>query len=403
MKTNIEYILKEELLKQEKYSLIFKNEKFFSKSYFPSMIKFRDKEFYQLSLYFRDLLKLKEKSVNFFQTVTLVGPVGCGKSSVAKIFGTEIEKVSKNTLNIKLIYRQINCRRNNSIYLILFDLMKSLVPHFPNRGFSSIELLNMLQILLTNSNSYLILTLDEIDFIFHDRELDLFFQNLSMETSELKFLNERRISLIFITKNKDFLLLIDPNNKFGIINNIIRFSAYSTEELKQILFEKALNGFKEGVLPIQTLDFVSIISQELGDLRIALELLWRSGKNSEKDNSDIIMINHIKNALSSILFINNTNNSVFNEHEKSLLSCFVENKNIFFTSQSVDVKLLKKIFNDKYINDISKLEDLNLFFENAIQKLTSMGILFSDTSNKNRDGNTNYILKISPSLVLQTI
>ena len=344
MKNNIETTLKNELLNKNSAHAIFKNEKYLSKNYFPPVIEFRNGEFHQLAVFFKEIYNMKENFPNVFQTVTIYGPVGCGKSTVAKIFGKELENFGKiNNLPFRIIYQHINCRRNNSIFLILFNLLRNLIPNFPNRGFSSIELINMLHIVLNTSKSYLILALDEIDFIFHDKELDLFFHNIAFEPFENDSILEKRISLIFITRNKDFLLLVDANNKFGINNNLIKFENYSQEELKKILFQKSNESFNEGILPLKTLEFIVEISNELRDLRTSIELLWKAGKNCEFSNSSFIEEDHVKEALKMILFSNISIKLEFNEGETILLKCLYKHSELFKINQPLNLKKLKKL------------------------------------------------------------
>ena len=407
MNNNIETILKNQLIDQKLNSKIFKTEKYLSKNYFPTSIKFREREFRQLGQLFKNLFKITENSINFFQTVTLIGPIGCGKSTVAKIFGQEIEKYAQEIdMKTKIIYRHINCRRNKSIFLILFDLMKGLIPNFPNRGFSSLELINMLHIVLNSSNSYLILTLDEIDFIFHDKELDLFFQNLSMESYENKSFLERRISLLFITRNKDFLLLLDPNNKFGIINNIIKFEKYSNSEIKQILFSKVTDSFNEGVLPFSTLEFITNVSELIGDVRTALEILWKSGKNAEQENSKIVEIVFVKKALKSVLFVELDNNWIFNSNEIDFLNFLKNNNEKISTNNQINMKSTKELFFIQYLTNIPTLEEKESIFLNIIENFEKKKILEKNILSTQESRNISqfeYYLKINPSLLLQII
>lgn len=406
MNNNIESILKLQLSNQEESSKIFKNEMYLSKNFFPTTIEYRDKEFRQLGSFFNGIFNFKGKSLNFFQTVTLIGPIGSGKSTVAKIFGSEIENYSKNNSKVKIIYRHINCRRNNTIFLILFDLLRGLIPNFPNRGFSSLELINMLHIILNSSNSYLILTLDEIDYIFHDKELALFFNNLSLEVQESSFYLERRISLIFITRNKDFLLLIDPNNKFGIVNNLIRFDKYNDAQLKSILYSKSINSFKEGVLPIETLDFIVKISEKLGDLRLALELLWRTGKNAELENSNLIYLNHAKQALNSILFVATDKLISFSETEILLLQCMDDLNDEFQFKNHLNMKKLKALFYIKIEQQKGIKDEKNNLFNRIVEKFVFLKIIEKYDQSKEdseRILENTYYLKIMPNLILQSI
>ena len=407
MKNNIESTLKKQLLDDVLSIGVFKNEKYLSKNYFPTTIDFREREFHQLAIFFKEVYNLKGNSLSFFQTVTLFGPVGSGKSTVAKIFGKEVENFAQqNNLPFKIIYRHINCRRNNSIFLILFNLMRNLIPNFPNRGFSPIELLNMLHILLNSSNNYLVLTLDEIDFIFHDKELDLFFQNLALDDNENASFLQRRISLIFITRNKDFLLLMDPNNKFGIINNLIKFERYSKDELKRILFKKSSDAFNDGVLPLKTLDLVVSIAEEINDLRIVIELLWRAGKICELLKSTSIEENHVKKSLKMILFPSLEGEFDFDENDIILLQTLSQDKENFKINQPLNIKKVKKILLNNQQFMLYNKDNYKDNFDLIVQKLTKLKIFekvlpTKNENEKNRD--PLFYLKMSPDLILKCV
>ena len=407
MKNNIESTLKKQLLDNVLSTSVFKNEKYLSKNYFPTTIDFREKEFHQLAIFFKEVYNLKEKSLSFFQTVTLFGPIGSGKSTVAKIFGKEVENFSQqNNLPFKIIYRHINCRRNNSIFLILFNLMRNLIPNFPNRGFSPIELLNMLHILLNSSNNYLVLTLDEIDFVFNDKELDLFFQNIAMNDFADASFFQRRISLIFITRNKEFLLLMDPNNKFGIINNLIKFESYSKDELKWILFKKSNDAFNDGVLSLKTLDLIVSIAEEIEDLRIGIELLWRAGKNCELLKSISIEENHVKKALKMILFPSLEGELEFDENDLFLLRLLAQDKKIFKINQPLNIKKVKKLLiNDQEFMLYNK-DNTEDKFNLIVEKFTKLRIFEKVLPVKNeneKNPEPSYYLKMSPDLILKCI
>lgn len=298
MENNVSELLNTEFIKKQESICIFKNENIFSKDYIPSSIIFRESQFKQLIQNFKGLYLINESNISYFQTATLIGPVGCGKSNLTNIFCREfIKTLHTKFSSINFLYRHINCRRNRSIFLILFDLLRSLIPNFPSRGFSSSELLNMLQIMLHNSNSYLILALDEIDFLFQDKEIKIFFDNLTYNNNLSSEKETKRISLIFITRNRDFLLLLDPENKFGILTNIIKFENYKKHEIKEILLNRSKLGLNEGTLPLIVLDYISEHTLKLNDIRYSIELLWRTVKISELSKSNYVKLEHLKKAI----------------------------------------------------------------------------------------------------------
>ncbi|MDJ0269637.1 MAG: hypothetical protein NXY59_03635 [Aigarchaeota archaeon] len=55
-----------------------------------------------------------------------------------------------------------------------------------------------------------------------------------------------------------------------------------------------------GVLAEETLEFLADVSAERGDARYAIDLLWRSGKFAEADNSEKITPEHVRRAIASV-------------------------------------------------------------------------------------------------------
>ena len=136
-----------------------------------------------------------------------------GKTSVVKRFGIEFESFAKENYPVlKVKYRHINCRRNRTVYSVLVHLLQSLIPYFPNRGFSPADLLRILESHLRDTNSYLLLALDEIDVLARqDPEFFSFMYSLTRLNDELLVPEDdanQRISLILIS----FLAFRSPSN-----------------------------------------------------------------------------------------------------------------------------------------------------------------------------------------------
>lgn len=293
MNNEIRKLFEFELQESRNNPILFKNEFVFSKNYIPQSVRFRKRQLQDLMIKFRKIYHIKESNFDYFQAVTLVGPIASGKSLVARLFCSNLV----DTLNIKyskmtFIYRHINCRRNKSVFTLLFDLIRSIIPNFPNRGFSSSELLNMLHVLLTNSRIYLFLILDEIDYLFKDKEIKLFFENLTFN-SGLERDEHKKISLIYITRNRNFLLLLDPENKFRIIENIIRFEEYNKHEITEILVQRVASGLKDGIISFDSIEYIAELAFKSVRIRYAIELLWRCVKIAESKKSLKVKKEHI--------------------------------------------------------------------------------------------------------------
>lgn len=310
---------------------IFQNEQVFSSDFVPQNFPNRSQQLKEMIRYFRGFFNDQNSQKNSFysQTILLQGDIGSGKTSVAKRFGLEFETLAKKRypdLNVK--YRHLNCRRNKTVYTLLVHLLQSLIPYFPNRGFSPAELLRLLETHLIETNSYLMLALDEIDMLIHDREFHTLLYSLTRLNDELlvseSSSGQKRISLILITRDKYLLNLLDQSARSSIAKNIINFPKYNSFQIKEILIERIIEGFHPEIINEEPLIIISEIASKLGDARFAIELLWRSGKNAEADKSIRILPNHIRMA----------QNSVYSISEEILNDLSIEHSLFLFTIAS---------------------------------------------------------------------
>lgn len=304
MKKNARSLLEEELTRIRRSDELFTDEGVFSPEYVPDSLPHRKEQVKELSRIFRDLFNPTRKGRVYFQNILCIGDVGTGKTSCAKRFGVELEQITQKLPHINLRYRHLNCRRNRTVFLVLVDLIRSLVPHFPNRGFSSDELLVMLHTLLSRTETTLVLALDEIDYLFRDGEINLLIEGLTQPQPEDEDWRSENIALILITRNKEFMFLLEPSIKSRMAQNVVKFPQYTKDQLFDILTERARHGLNEGVIPSSTLQSISDLAAESGDARFAIELLWRSGKKAFNESSSIILPEHVRIAYTSIRPVN---------------------------------------------------------------------------------------------------
>ncbi|MHA2338781.1 MAG: Cdc6/Cdc18 family protein [Candidatus Hodarchaeales archaeon] len=351
---NTKDIIKNELDSYANSQSIFTDEAILTFDFLPNTLPHRDNQILELTRYFRSVFNQNEKSLFLRQTIILLGPLGTGKTSTAKRFGNDLEKISELKIQLfHLVYRHFNCRTHRSINILLVDILKSILPYYPKRGFSASELIRDLFNTLEKRNLYLVLTLDEIDYLFNDNEISNLLYSFTRTNDNSNKYFSQRISLILITKNKEFLFLLDPSIKSSLAKNIIHFPSYTENEIKDILKERTKISLIEGAVLDQILDSISEIAAEKGgDARLAIELLWRTAKMAESSQKLVIHPNHLRQAITSINPINKQilDDLTFNE----LLSLYslarTCQRNLF--QYKIELPLVKS----QYILECEKLE-----------------------------------------------
>lgn len=279
----------EEILKKP---TIFKDEAKLSIEYIPSILPHREEELTKLASEFRVII---EHPFEANRKVLITGPVGSGKTAIAKKLGEMVEDVAKKE-NLNIHYHHINCRRTRSYSLILKSIILSFYPAIPRRGYSPEELLEILKDILIKEKIYLILTLDELDYII-DKTNILYDLTRLMDN---EFNANQFLSFLIITRNPTFLHSLDDSTRSTLQNTKITLRKYNAPQLFDILLERSKEAFYDGAVSNEILEQIAETSSEYGDARYALELLRVAGGVANRDESKEITPEQVRIAQSDI-------------------------------------------------------------------------------------------------------
>ncbi|MEA1905252.1 MAG: AAA family ATPase, partial [Candidatus Hadarchaeota archaeon] len=257
-------ILEEEMARES----VFKDQSKLSPDYVPQKLVHRDEEFRKLSRLFRPVLENRAS-----QRVLVTGSVGVGKTALTLKFGKQLEPAAKKR-NFRLDYIHINCRKQKTPYMVLRQMIDHYNPRLPPRGFSPEELLGMVIDWLDKHDAYLTLTLDELGFFIQQNSPDLLY-SLTRAAEESGAQN--RLSIIAISRDQNFLRLLDSATQSTFMHNLIKLDKYNARQLDDILKQRVREAFKAGKVEEDTVSLISDIAARWGDARFALELLSHAG------------------------------------------------------------------------------------------------------------------------------
>jgi cell division control protein 6 len=284
-----------DLLEKElsKPSLI-KNPKVLDLKHIPKKLLHREEEQKMLIQFFKPVI---ENPGEYSQRVSVIGAIGTGKTAIALKFG-EMVKVYSTQKNLNLEYIHVNCRRARSAFLTLLEIVRKFNPHIPVRGFSPEEILKMLTEILNRKKLYLIITLDEIDFVIRKDGPDLLYDltRLTDDTIDMK----ERISLITIVRDIAFRTMLDESTLSTLRKNTIFLKPYTEEELHDIVADRVEEGFYEGTVSEEAIDLIADIVSKNGDARYAIELLERAAIHADHRQSMKLLPEHVRHANASI-------------------------------------------------------------------------------------------------------
>ncbi|TET30308.1 MAG: ORC1-type DNA replication protein [Candidatus Heimdallarchaeota archaeon] len=285
----------DELLEKElRKPTLIKNPRVLDLKYIPKKLLHREEEQKMLIQYFKPVI---EKPGDYSQRVSIIGAIGSGKTAIALKFG-EMVKVYSTQKNLNLEYVHVNCRRARSAFLTLLEIVRKFNPHIPVRGFSSEEILNMLTEILNRKRLYLIVTLDEIDFVIRKDGPDLLYDLTRLTDDEIDM--KERVSIITIVRDITFRTMLDESTLSTLRQNTIFLEPYTEDQLRDIIADRVKEAFYEDVVSKEATDLIADIASKNGDARYAIELLERAGMHADHRQSLKVLPEHVRHANASI-------------------------------------------------------------------------------------------------------
>jgi cell division control protein 6 len=293
---------------------IFKSEEPLGLEFIPAKLPHRENQLKFLVELFRSVI---DRPGTTSPKVLITGDIGTGKTVLVTRFGTDMARTAK-TLKLNIRYTHINCREyRGSLFMILKRVLQTFNPSFPQRGFSSEELLQILLDQLEDKNLHIILALDEADMLIKTEGSSLY--NLTRIQEERPG-RPVRLSLLLVVRELRLLETLDKSTQSTLQRNIIRLERYTTPQLETILRERVELSFKNGTVPETLVNFVADQAAPSGDARFAIELLWRAGKYADSEGARELKPDHVRMAQNNIYPVLRTDYAQhLNLHEKLLL------------------------------------------------------------------------------------
>lgn len=261
---------------------LFKNRNVLSPHFVPEVLPFREKEIRKIMVAVAPALA-GERPRNMF----IYGKTGTGKTCTARRVMQEFEQRKSGA---KSIY--VNCRMYNSRYRIIQKIAKEFIPELDKSGFGlAVFYEKLIEFVHSGQSTRLIIILDEVDMV---KDLDELIYTLTRMNDELK---NGSISIIGITNRLSFKEALDPRSKSSLCETEMVFTPYTPVQLRAILDQRAMEGFREGAVHESAVNLAAAISaQETGDARYALKLLLKAGEIADENGENIITDKDVEEA-----------------------------------------------------------------------------------------------------------
>jgi len=272
---------------------IIKNRDILHFTYIPNTILHRKNEQEQVTQSLLPILKQSRPS-----NLLVYGTPGTGKTLVVKKVLSKIqERVEKSNFPIKLIYS--NSKNETTLYGLLVSLGRQLgleQDELPSNGLAISEVFKRLLNKIEKGKLNAIFVIDEIDYLAQlvaKTGKDILYQ-LTRANEQLK---QGSLTMVGISNDLTFKEKLDPRVISSLGEEEIVFTNYNVEQIKKILEERINESFIENSVEEPALNLCAALAGgEHGDARRAIDLLRVSGELAERQQSDKVTIEHVREA-----------------------------------------------------------------------------------------------------------
>ncbi|MBI5001382.1 MAG: AAA family ATPase [Euryarchaeota archaeon] len=297
----------------EKYlnrGTVFQDKSVLTSSYVPPILKHRDSQINDIANILSPLLNGEGAS-----NVLLWGNTGTGKTVTAKYLGNQLKTILEcEREGILINYIYVNCQTADTHYGVLYGISTHLYSKEevdtgiapPPTGWSLDRVHQALKKRLGDSKRVTVIILDEMDMFITKSGDDALYSIMKLNESDSPhggkdIQSPPRVSIIGIANDISFVDLLDSRVKSRFSNEKVHFTPYITDNLQDILSQRAKLAFREGAIDDSVINLCASTEARVGgDARKAIEILRISGEIADRIGEKSINTDIVKKAYNAI-------------------------------------------------------------------------------------------------------
>ena len=274
-------------------SRIFRDRDVLSPDYIPDKLPHREEEIRKVGSVLAQVLRGSRPN-NLF----IYGLTGTGKTAVTLyVLRRLVDRARRLGIDVGYVY--VNARQRDTPYKVMADIASGLGLRVPFTGLSTAEVYSRVVRALSARTGFLIIVLDEVDWLVRRRGDDLLYK-LTRIGYELPR-DAAKVSIVGITNDVRFVEMLDARVRSSLGEEEVVFPPYNAEQLRDILWDRARLAFQPGVVDDEVISYcAALAAREHGDARRALDLLRVAGEVAERENAQRVTVEHVRKAWSQL-------------------------------------------------------------------------------------------------------
>lgn len=264
---------------------LFKNEAVFEPDFVPEAVEHRTSQLQGIQHALRPAVR-GSRPLN----VLAQGPPATGKTTVVRHLFSELERQS----GVKTAH--INCQIDTTRYAIFSRIFDTVIGHRPpSSGVSASSLFNQITNKLVQDDVALVVALDDLDHLHHENTAS---NTLHSMLRAHEAYPGTKIGVVAVVSDPDLELIstLDARVQSVFRPEEVSFPEYSESAIHSILEERAKAGFHSNVVTADVLGRVVEYTVSMGDLRVGIDLLRRSGLSAERDARTVVTVDDVESA-----------------------------------------------------------------------------------------------------------
>jgi cell division control protein 6 len=274
---------------------VFKDREKLSPRYVPQNLLHRERQIEEMANIFRE--SMTDPSKSFLKPLQIIGPSGTGKTSTVIRFGERfVAEARRNGFSAQHVYVNLKLQGGSRVILYRYLLEKA-TPEVYSSSLSGEEMLRAMLRQLGESNKFLLLSLDEVDYFIKSTKETRIIYDLTRLNEIDPQAGNNVTGVNFVARSKEFHQRLDKVELSTLGRMTVEFPPYTSDEIVDILTQRATEAFKPGAVSEEVLRHVSDLTASPpvgGDLRYALDMLLFAGTIAENRQSDTVQMDDIR-------------------------------------------------------------------------------------------------------------